>query len=77
MDNAVKMIDLLKNPAIFWTLAAFTLIVLMYSGYILMRDYALLAKIKREKNKMEAELSKINAKLEGLLRNRLSNRRKD
>lgn len=76
MDNLIRMNEILNQPAVFWSLAAFLFLMVSYSAYKTLKYYVLLGEMKKKKAEMESELSKVNAKLEGL-RDRLIKRGKN
>ena len=66
MDILNRLIGIIGQPAIFWSLVAFTLIMVSYSIYGLVRDYGRIADLKKKKKEAETELTNIEAKLEDL-----------
>lgn len=72
----IRMFEILNQPAVFWSLAGLVFIMLSYSAYKTRKYYVRLGEVKKRQIEAESELSKINAKLEGL-RDRMIKRGKN
>ena len=76
MDIVTRITGIVNEPIVLSALVIFTVIMVSYSIYTMARNYMLLAAAKKKKKEMEAELAKINLKLEEIKKDLASKRGK-